>query len=275
MPVITTNYAALVAVTFLNNNSQAEGSGIAKLASGSRIVMASDDAAGLAIGSQLQSNATVYQQDTTNVAQGLSIMQSSDGALAQISNTLQRMMALATEAASGQVTDIQRAQDINTEYQRLRSEISSIVSSTTYAGQELLSGSFLGNTKYLVGTSSTATLAVKGPTVTASTLIAPSGSTVATEAAALTAMQVVSSAINTVGADRASLGAYESEFTFASHTIFPNEQNISASASVMLDADVAQVKTQLSSEDVKTQSAVASLSQASMLPQELLRLIQS
>ena len=116
MPVISTNNAANAALNYLNNNSSQESQKIAMLASGSRIVQASDDAAGLAIGTQLQANVTVYSQDMTNVQQGTSILQTTDGMLAQMANMLQRMMALATEAASGQVTDTQRSQDIGTEY---------------------------------------------------------------------------------------------------------------------------------------------------------------
>src|ERR1700756_3693851 len=152
MPVISTNNAANSALNYLNQNSEQETNKISQLASGTRIVQASTDAAGLAIGTQLTTNATVVSQDATNVSQGTSILQTADGALAQISNVLQRMMALATESASGQVTDTQRSQDINTEYTQLKTEITSIVNSTTYAGQTLLSGSFLSNVKFLVGT---------------------------------------------------------------------------------------------------------------------------
>ena len=108
----------------------------------------------MAIGTQLDANVTVYQQDSGEHLAGTSILQSTDGALAQISNVLQRMMSLATQAASGQVTNTQRVQDINTEYGQLRSEISSIISSTTYAGQSLLTGSFFSNVKFLIGTQS-------------------------------------------------------------------------------------------------------------------------
>jgi len=129
MPVISTNNAANAALNYLNLNSSQETSKLSELASGSRIVQASDDAAGLAIGTQLNANVTVFQQDSVNISQGTSILQSTDGALAQISNVLQRMMALATSAASGQVTNTQRSEDINTEYKQLKSEVSSIVSS--------------------------------------------------------------------------------------------------------------------------------------------------
>ncbi|MTJ83494.1 MAG: flagellin [Telmatospirillum sp.] len=274
MPVISTNNAANSALNYLNRNSSQETNLLSKLASGSRIVQASDDAAGLAIGTQLNANVTVYQQDQTNVQQGTAILQTADGALAQISNVLQRMMALATEAASGQVTNTQRSQDINTEYSQLKSEITSIVSSTTYAGQTLLSGSFLSNVKFLVGTLSTNFITVSVASVSVTGLLG-SSSTVSTAAAALTAINKVNSAINTITQDRAKIGAYESQFNFSGQAIATNIQNITAAASVVMDADVAQVKSQLSSVDVKTQASVAALTQASQLPQELLKLIQA
>ena len=275
MPVISTNNAANSALNYLNNNSSQETNKLAMLASGSRVVQASDDAAGLAIGTQLNAGVTVYTQDQTNVAQGTSILQTADGALAQISNVLQRMMALATEAASGQVTNVQRSQDINTEYGQLKSEITSIVSGTTYAGQTLLSGSFLSNVKFLVGTLSSNFITISVATVSVAGLLGSSGSTVSTAATALGAINTINSAIQTITQDRAKIGAYESQFSFSNQDIATNIQNVGAAASVVLDADVAQVKSQLSANDVKTQASVAALTQASQLPQELLRLIQS
>jgi len=275
MPVISTNNAANAALNFLNNNSSQETQQLSELASGSRIVQASNDAAGLAIGTQLQANSTVFAQDQTNVAQGTSILQSADGALAQISNVLQRLEALATEAASGQVTNTQRSQDINTEYTQLKVEITSIVSSTTYAGQKLLSGSFLSNVKFLVGTSSANTLTISVANVSTNKLLGSGSAGVSTSTKALAAINSINSAIQTVTQDRAKIGAYESQFNFSSQDIATNVQNIQAATSTILDADVAQVKTTLSSIDVKTQASVAALTQASQLPQELLRLIQS
>jgi len=274
MPVISTNNAANAALNYLNINSSSETESISQLASGSRIVKASDDAAGLAIGTQLQANVAVLTQDQTNVSQGTSILQSADGALAQISNVLQRMLALATESASGQVTDTQRSQDINTEYTQLQSEITSIVSSTTYAGQSLLSGSFLSNVKFLVGTNSTNVLSVTIPGIKTATLLGTASSGVATATTALTAIAGINSALGTITQDRAKIGAYESQFNFSNQAISANVQNTTASASTILDADVASVKTHLSSQDVLTQSSIAALTQAAMLPQELLKLIQ-
>jgi flagellin len=274
MPVISTNIAANSALNFLNLNSSQESEKISQLASGNRIVKASDDAAGLAIGTQLDANVTVFTEDNVNVVQGSSILQSTDGALAQISNVLQRMMALATEGASGQVTGTQRVQDINTEYQQLKLEIGSIVKSTTYAGQSLLTGSFLSHVKFLIGTQSTDFISVSLHTVSATGLLGATGSTVSTALTSLHAIAAVNSAINAITRDRALVGAYESQFNFSSQDIQANVENISSAASVIMDADVAQVKSSLSANDVKTQAAIAALSQASQLPQELLHLLQ-
>jgi flagellin len=273
MPVISTNNAANSALNYLNQNSNAETNQLAQLASGSRITQASSDAAGLAIGTQLQASVTTYTQDETNVQQGTAILQTADGALAQISNILQRMMALATEAASGQVTDAQRSQDINTEYSQLSSQITSIVGSTQYAGQTVLSGSFLQNVKFLTGTNSSNTISVTVSAVSVSGL--GLASNVSTASAALTAIGTINSAINTVTEERAKLGAYESRFNFSNQDISTNVQNLSSAESVIMDADVASVKSSLSATDVKTQASVAALTQAAQLPQELLRLIQS
>ena len=275
MPVISTNNAANAALNYLNLNSSQETDKISQLASGTRIVQASADAAGLAIGTQLMTNVTVFTQDQTNVQQGTSILQSADGALAQISNVLQRMMALATESASGQVTDTQRTQDINTEYTQLKNEISSIVESTSYAGQTLLSGSFLSNVKFLVGTMSSNFISISVASVSAAGLLGTTGSTVSTAATALSAINQINLAIGSVTQVRAKIGAYESQFNFSGQDIATNVQNLQSSTSVIMDADVAAVKASLSANDVKTQASVAALTQAAQLPTELLRLVQS
>jgi len=137
----------------------------------------------------------------------------------------------------------------------------------------VLSGSFLQAVKFLVGTTSSDTIIVTVSSISLSGL-GVTGS-VTTAANALTAIAAINSAINTVSQSRAKIGAYESRFNFSLQDIQTNVQNISSAQSVIMDADVAQVKSQLSSTDVKTQAAVAALSQASQLPAELLKLIQA
>jgi flagellin len=372
------------------------------LASGSRIVQASDDASGLAISEQLRASATELQQDTVNISQAQSLLHVADGGLAQISAILSRMMALASESASGQVTDSQRSQDIDSEYQTLAKEINSVASSAQYNGQSLLnyqnstgafswesssvltgfyeaqvlrnttfgadateasgatgnfadtgqiakygsgvdglptgtSGTFdaasleglnnapFGPANFLTGTGSagmigltigafnTATLGLEQDTVsyqdsgTTSVTVAGPGNTtivesvgtylsthptevfsgqvsytvnggksnVATQSAAMTAIATLSAALSKITEERATIGAYESRFTFSQNAAETNLQNTTAAMSVIADADVAEVKAHLSSQDVQNQAAIAALVQAQQLPTELLRLIQS
>src|SRR5258708_13550464 len=123
MPVISTNTAANTALRYLNNNASEQSSALSKLASGSNITKASDDAAGLAIGTQLKSDVAVLSQASTNASQASSILQVADGGLSVISDILQRMKSLATDAASGNVTDQQRSNHINTDYNHLPTDI--------------------------------------------------------------------------------------------------------------------------------------------------------
>ena len=108
MPVVATNTAANSALRYLNNNSSMASASVGKLASGSRIVKASDDAAGLAIGTRLKADVTALTQAGINASQGASVIQVADGGLARIGDVLQRMKALAAQSLSGVPTDTER-----------------------------------------------------------------------------------------------------------------------------------------------------------------------
>ena len=276
MPVISTNTAANTALRYLNNNASQQGSALAKLASGSNITKASDDAAGLAIGTQLGSDVAVLGQAATNASQASSILQIADGGLSSISDILTRMKSLATEAASGNVTDDQRSDDIDTEYQQLLKEIDSIAKGTRYSDDSLLDGTsaYSGGVDFLVGTTSSDTISV---TISAAgtSALSLSGTGLTTQASASSLIDTLTSAINTVTKDRALIGAQESRFNFVSQSIATSQENTTAAESTIMDADVASQKSQLSSADVKYQASVAALAQATQIPRELLSLLQS
>lgn len=139
MPVISTNTAANTAVRYLNANSESQSDSLAKLASGSRITRASDDAAGLAISTKISSDVTALEQASTNASHGISILQTADGGAANVSDILERMKTLASQSASGTVTDTERAY-IQAEFEELQDEIDAISTSTRYNGQSLLDG---------------------------------------------------------------------------------------------------------------------------------------
>lgn len=275
MPVISTNTTANTALYYLNQNTANESTALAKLSSGSNIVKASDDAAGLAVSTQLKGDVTALSQAATNATQATSILQVADGGLSNISDILQRMKSLASESNSGSVTDDQRSNDINAEYAELLDQIDSIASTTKYNGDSLLDGTsqFASGVAFMVGTGTTDTITVSLSTATTSA-IGVSGTDVSTQADAVTALTAINTAISNISAQRAQVGAQESRFNFQSQDISTMSNNTTAAKSAITDTDVAAQKSAVSSDDVQAQAAIAALAQANSMPKELLTLLQ-
>jgi flagellin len=171
---IISNTAAFNAQGNINLASAKTSTSIARLSSGHRIVKASDDVAGLATGTALRTQVTTLRTAMSNAIQGTSLLQVADGALGQIIDILQRQKAIATQAASGQLTDTNRSL-LNQEFTALAAEVDRIASSTNFNGVTLLAGG-LGQKSSLVRTDALAVAAIVaapslgGATVTASTV---------------------------------------------------------------------------------------------------------
>ncbi|UTD25542.1 flagellin [Bradyrhizobium sp. WD16] len=273
MPAISTNTAANSAVRYLNINSAQETSSLSKLSSGSRITSASDDAAGLAISTRISSDVTTLQQAATNASQATAILQTADGGASNISDILARMKSLASESASGTVTDASRAY-INSEFTQLVSQIDSISTGTRYSGQSLLDGTstFATGSNVLVGSSATDTIQIKLDTLT-STALGVGTLDVSTQAGATTALTTLDTAIDTVSKARANIGAQESRFNFSSDSISTQTQNLQSANSAIKDVDIAAEQSKLSSAEVKMQASVSAESAANQMPQYLLKLL--
>jgi flagellin len=197
MPVISTNIAANSAVRYLNINSAEQTSSLSKLASGSRITQASDDAAGLAISTRISSDVTALTQAATNASHGISVLQTADGGASNISDILQRMKSLASQSSSGTVTDTERAY-IDAEFSQLIDEVDGIATGTRYNGESLLDGS---STQYnstgiavMVGSSAADTITLALASLDSSTLGLTSG------AAATSAESIIGTEITSVDA---------------------------------------------------------------------------
>jgi flagellin len=283
MPVVATNTAANSALRFLNNNTSAASSSVSKLASGSRIVKASDDAAGLAIGTRLKADVTVLTQSGINAAQGASVVQVADGGLSRIGDVLQRMKALAAQSLSGVPTDTERG-FIDAEYQALLAEIDDMATTTRFNGASLLDGSTAAaaTANYFVGTDVNDTITVDftdlsgiaNYTATALGLTATGAAGVATVTAAEGAMAAIDDAIDDVSEARANAGALISRFEFRGQQIATSLENIDAAKSTIMDVDLAAEQSKLVSNQVLVQAAVSAVSQANQIPQSLLRVLQ-
>jgi flagellin len=275
MPVINTNTAANSAVRYLNINAQSQSESLSKLASGSRINKASDDAAGLAIATRIKSDITALQQAATNSAHSIAILQTADGGASNISDILQRMKALASQSASGTVTDNERAY-IDAEFQELIDEIDGIATGTRFNGDSLLDGTsaFAGaGITVMVGSTSTDTINLSIDDLDA-TALAVNASAVDTQTNANTALTALDAAIDLVSEARANIGAVMSRFEFRADTLATTTENLQASESAIRDVDVAAEQARLSAANVKTQAAVAAAAQANQMPQQLLNLLR-
>ena len=279
MPVVATNTAANSALRYLNNNSSAATSSVSKLASGSRIVKASDDAAGLAIGTRLKADVTALTQAGINASQGASVVQVADGGLSRIGDILQRMKALAAQSLSGVPTDTERG-FIDAEFQELMSEIDDVATTTRFNGQSLLNGTAVAQ-DYFVGTDVADVINVDFGGLAAATadfrtsaLGLVTGTDVGTAAAAGSAMALIDTAIDTISEARATAGALISRFEFRGQQIATSLENIDAAKSAIMDVDLAAEQSKLVSSQVLVQAAVSAVSQANQIPQSLLRVLQ-
>jgi flagellin len=259
MPVVATNTAANSALRFLNNNSATASGSVGKLASGSRIVKASDDAAGLAIGTRLKADVTALTQAGINASQGASVVQVADGGLARIGDVLQRMKALAAQSLSGVPTNTERG-FIDAEYQELVSEVTAIAQTTRFNGQSLLDGT-VASQSYFVGTDVSDTIDVDFGGLAAASAAFDAVSlgvnlSVGTAGAASAAMAAVDTAIDTISEARATAGALISRFEFRGQQIATSLENIDAAKSAIMDVDLAAEQSKLVSSQVLVQAAV-------------------
>ena len=270
MPVISTNTAANSALRFLSINNTSTQSSIGKLSSGSRIVKASDDAASLAISTNLNSEIVTLKQSAVNAAHGQAVAQVVDGSLARISDILSRMKALATQSLSGSMDSTSQGY-IQEEFSALQSQITAIAEQTEFNGQEL---GAVGNLTFMVGRAGDEAITVSTTNVSATGLAVNSGAiSVGAATAADDAITAIDTAIGTVNTQRAKMGAYMSRFQFVSQNLDTQVENLEAAKSALLDTDVAAEMTKFTSAQVLMQANVAMLAQANQLPSGLLRLL--
>ena len=277
MPVISTNTAANTALIYLNKNSRAMDNSLAKLSSGSRIVRASDDSAGLAVANSLKSDITTLKQGAINAVQARSVLQTADGALARVGDILQRMKSLTAQAVSGSVDATSRG-FIDQEYDGLKAEAIAIGTNTTFNGTALLTGNYNATNNvatFQVGILATNTIVADLTTVVVTAAVMTSlAANTDTAANAIAASPLVEADINRVSAHRATVGSLLSRFQYRGEMIESSIESITAAASAIMDVDLAAEQTNLVSSQVLTEASIASLAQANQMKTSLLSLVR-
>lgn len=296
MAVVNTNANASIAQNALARNERAMNTAMERLSTGQRINSASDDAAGLAIGSRMTSQIRGLETGIRNAADAISMISTADGALIEVTNMLQRMRELALQASNGTTTEADRNY-LNAEYQNLVSEIERIAVNTQWNGRAILDGSANATgdstVAFQVGANGGQTIAVNfgnisqdsgsGATVfetfeTSGTMTAGAFISAQTTASAITtatsAITAIDSAITAVNSQRATFGAAMNQLTYAVDNLSNVRVNAEASRSRIMDADYALETSELARTQIISQAGTAMLAQANQLPQTVLSLLQ-
>jgi len=273
---INTNTAAINAQRNLYNTEMKLSKSLERLSSGLRVNRAGDDAAGLAISENLKSDIRALEQSSRNAADGISVIQTAEGALDEVNGILIRMRELAQQAANETLGASERGY-LNTEFQALSSEITRISDTAEFNGTQLLDGT-AGALDIQVGLGNAAadriTVTLTGDRDATGLGVNASVLTGADNTTALASIATVEAAINTVSGARADLGAVQNRLESTIRSIGNTIENLSAANSRIRDVDIAAETSAMTSAQILQQAGVAVLSQANMTPQTALMLLQ-
>ena len=269
---VNTNVASMTAQRNLFSATSKLQGNYSRLSSGLRIANASDDAAGLGISEKMRSQIRSFGVAARNAQDGISMVQTAEGALNEVSNILGRMRELSMQAANGTLDTNDRA-TINTEFGQLKDEIDRIAGQTEFNGVALLDGSNTSKSVQVgLDSGQTIGISLSAADVQTSTLDVDS-LTVTTEANASSALASLDAAINTVNTARGTLGAQQNRLNSALSSILNVRENMSAAESRIRDVDVAAETADLTRNSILQQAATSVLAQANVQPQLALSLL--
>jgi len=269
---VNTNVASLNAQNNLAKSQNLLTTSLSRLSSGLRINSAKDDAAGLAISNRMTSQIRGLNQAARNANDGISLAQTAEGALDEVTNMLQRMRELAIQSVNGSNSTADR-QSLNDEYTQLMAEIDRIASKTTFNGQEVLDGT-LGSVKFQVGAEAGDTITVSINASMDSGGLSIDTTSIGTASAASGAIAELDDAIASVDDFRGRLGAVQNRFESTIANVQNVAENVSAARSRIVDADFALETANLTKAQILQQAGTAMLAQANMVPQQALGLLQ-
>jgi flagellin len=271
---VNTNVTSINAQRNLATVTERLAGNFRRLSTGLRISTAADDAAGLAISERLRSQVRSLEQDKRNANDGISMVQTAEGALNEVSSILTRLRELSIQSANGSVSNKDR-DTLDEEFQSLVSEINRIGSSTEFNGVKLLDGSS-SSVSFQVGFGTTAGIDTIAVTLQAalSTSLGLNSLDIGSGGSTTTALTNIDTAINAVSGLRGSLGAIQNRLGSTINNLAIQVENLSAAESRIRDVDVAYETAMLTRNQILQQASIAMLAQANVLPQSALQLLQ-
>ena len=270
------NIMAMNAYRNYNNNTSALSKNLEKLSSGYKINRAGDDAAGLAISEKMRAQITGLETAQKNAKDGISLVQTAEGALTEVHDMLNRMVELATQAANGTYdNDVDRT-NLQSELEQLRTEINRISDSANFNGIKLFDGSLStkGVTLQIGDTSDNFNKINFKLADMDSTGLKINNISIKSATAAGSAISSIKAAINTVSTVRGTLGAIQNRLDHTINNLSVMTENIQDAESTIRDTDVADEMMAYTKNNILVQSAQAMLAQANQVPQGVLQLLQ-
>jgi flagellin len=268
---INHNISALNTYRQLSNNGVATSKSLEKLSSGLRINRAGDDAAGLAISEKMRGQIRGLEMASKNAQDGISLIQTAEGALNETHSILQRMRELAVQSSNDTNTNADRA-ELQKEVAALTTEIDRISNDTEFNTQKLLDGSFTGKQIHIganTGQALTLTIGTMGAGA-----LSVSGLSISSQTAADNAIATIDAAIAQVSGQRSSLGAIQNRLEHTINNLGTSAENLTAAESRIRDVDMAKEMMEFTKNNILSQAAQSMLAQANQQPQGVLQLLR-
>jgi flagellin len=272
---INTNIQALSAQRALDTNFRLQNQSLEKMSSGSRIVRAGDDAAGLAISEKLRASIRSLKQATRNANDGIGLIQTAEGAMNEVSNILVRMRELSIQAASDTIGDTERSY-VDKEVQQLKSEVDRIAHTTEFNGRKLLDGtSDMLEVQIGMGNNAKNDRLTYDPGMQNISLESLKVGDVNTmnKQSSQDNLEKLDFAINRLNENRSGLGALQNRLQSTINNLSYYVENMSAANSRIRDTDMAEESSNLVKQNILSQANVAVLAQANNIPQLALKLM--
>lgn len=269
---VNTNVSSLNAQRQLMDSSNQLNTSFERLSSGFRINRAADDAAGMQISDRMTTQIQGLNQAVRNANDGISVVQTAEGALQEVTTSLQRIRQLAVQSQNGINSSADRTA-LQKEVSALKQEISRIGQNTQFAGVDLLKGDY--SASFLVGANGGQTISIslnQAGGYGASGLSLAS-TDISTATGASSALSDIDSAISTIGAARADLGALQNRFQSTIRNLSNVVENVTAARSQIRDTDFATETAELTRNQIVQQASLSVLSQANQRPQSALSLL--
>ena len=274
MTVINTNMSAMRAANASNAAAQILGTAMQRLSTGKRINAAKDDAAGLAISTSMTSQINGMNQGIRNANDGISLAQTAEGALNEVTNMLQRVRELAVQSASGTYQAVDRT-NMQQEVDALQAQVDSVLTNTAFNGVALFSQTAGTDITFDIQAGANASDVITVTSVAIDgTNIAPAALKVDTAANATLTLGFVDAALTDVAATNAAFGGGESQLQSAINNLTSNSTNLSDARSRIMDADYSAETTQMAKAQILSQASTAMIAQANQAQQNVLSLLK-